>query len=33
MTDTYVLEIEDTADALHVLLFALAMDAEKCSSN
>ncbi len=33
MTDTYVLEIEDPADALHVLLFALAMDAEKCSSN
>ena len=33
MTDTYVLEIKDTADALHVLLFALAMDAEKCSSN
>ena len=33
MTDTYVLEIKDPADALHVLLFALAMDAEKCSSN
>ena len=33
MTDTYVLEIEDPADVLHVLLFALAMDAEKCSSN
>ncbi len=30
-TDTYVLDIADPADALLVLLFVLAVDAEKCS--
>ena len=33
MTDTYVLDIEREEDALHVLMFVLAMDAEKCSRN
>lgn len=33
MTNTYVLEVKGPANALHVLLFALAMDAEKCSRN
>lgn len=31
MTDTYVLDITNPADALYVLMFVLAMDAEKCS--
>ena len=31
MTDTYVLDIQNPKDALHVLMFVLAMDAEKCS--
>jgi uncharacterized protein YxjI len=31
LTDTYVLDIPNPADALYVLMFALAMDAEKCS--
>lgn len=31
MTDTYILDIADPEDALHVLMFVLAMDAEKCS--
>jgi uncharacterized protein YxjI len=31
LTDTYVLDIPDPANALYVLMFALAMDAEKCS--
>ena len=31
MTDTYVLDIADPKDALHVLMFTLAIDAEKCS--
>lgn len=31
MTDTYVLDIEHSQDALHVLMFVLAIDAEKCS--
>lgn len=31
LSDTYVLDIADPGDALHVLMFALAMDAEKCS--
>lgn len=31
MTDTYVLTIADSANALYVLMFVLAMDAEKCS--
>ena len=30
-TDTYVLDIADPADALRVLMLALAIDAEKCS--
>ena len=32
-TDTYVLDIKNPADALDVLMFTLAMDAEKCSRN
>lgn len=31
-TDTYVLDIVDPADALYVLMFVLAIDAEKCSA-
>lgn len=31
MTDTYVLDIVNPGDALHVLMFTLAIDAEKCS--
>ena len=31
MTDTYVLTIANPRDALHVLMFVLAVDAEKCS--
>lgn len=31
MTDTYVLTIADSANALYVLMFVLAIDAEKCS--
>lgn len=31
MTDTYVLDIANPANALHVLMFVLAIDAEKCS--
>lgn len=31
MTDTYVLDIVHERDALHVLMFVLAIDAEKCS--
>jgi len=31
LTDTYVLDISNPADALAVLAFTLAMDAEKCS--
>ena len=30
-TDTYVLDIADSADALGVLMLVLAIDAEKCS--
>ncbi len=33
MTDTYVLEVVNPADALSVLMFVLAIDAEKCSRN
>ena len=33
MTDTYVLDIARPSDTLHVLMFVLAMDAEKCSRN
>ena len=32
-TDTYVLDIENSQDALDVLMFVLAIDAEKCSRN
>lgn len=32
-TDTYVLDIEKPEDALYVLMFVLAIDAEKCSRN
>ena len=32
-TDTYSLDIKDPADALLVLMFTLAIDAEKCSRN
>lgn len=31
LSDTYVLDIGDPQNALYVLMFALAMDAEKCS--
>lgn len=31
MTDTYVLDINDPKDALYVLMFVIAMDAEKCT--
>lgn len=30
-TDTYVIDVADPADALHALMFTLAIDAEKCS--
>lgn len=33
MTDTYVLDIEKPEDALHVLMFVLAIDAEKYSGS
>ena len=33
MTDTYVLDIPNPVNSLHVLMFVLAMDAEKCSRN
>lgn len=31
MTDTYILDMQDPADALYVLMFVLAIDAEKCT--
>lgn len=31
MTDTYVMDIQDTENVIDVLMFVLAMDAEKCS--
>lgn len=31
MTDTYVIDIADSQNALHALMFVLAIDAEKCS--
>ena len=31
MTDTYVIDIADPQNALHALMFVLAIDAEKCS--
>lgn len=30
-TDTYIIDVQDEADALGVLMFVLAVDAEKCS--
>lgn len=33
MADTYVLDISKPEDALYVLMFVLAIDAEKCSRN
>lgn len=33
MTDTYILDISKPEDALYVLMFVLAIDAEKCSRN
>ena len=33
LSDTYVLTIADPSDALTVLMFVLAIDAEKCSRN
>lgn len=33
MTDTYVMDITNPEDALSVLMFVLAIDAEKCSRN
>ena len=33
MTDTYILDIADPKDALHVLMIVLAIEAEKCSRN
>lgn len=33
MTDTYVMDIVNPEDALYVLMFVLAIDAEKCSRN
>lgn len=32
-TDTYMLNIYDSQDALYVVMFVLAIDAEKCSKN
>ena len=32
-SDTYVMDLEDPSDALHVLMVVLAIDAEKCSRN
>lgn len=31
MTDTYILDIVNAENALHVLMLTLAVDAEKCS--
>ncbi|MDO4942577.1 MAG: LURP-one-related family protein, partial [Lachnospiraceae bacterium] len=33
LTDTYVIDVKNPADALTVLMFVLAIDAEKCSKN
>lgn len=33
LTDTYVIDVKNPADALTVLMFVLAIDAEKCSRN
>ena len=32
-TDTYLIDVADARDALHALMFVLAIDAEKCSRN
>ncbi len=33
LTDTYIIDVADPQNALYVLMFTLAMDAEKCSRN
>ncbi len=33
LTDTYIIDVKDPKDALHALMFVLAVDAEKCSRN
>lgn len=33
MTDTYVIDVKDSKNALDALMFVLAIDAEKCSRN
>ncbi|MCQ2491816.1 MAG: LURP-one-related family protein [Lachnospiraceae bacterium] len=33
MTDHYVIDVKNPEDALHALMFVLAIDAEKCSRN
>lgn len=33
ITDTYVLDVANPSDTLHVLMFVLVVDAEKCSRN
>ena len=33
MTDTYVIDVRDSENALDALMFVLAIDAEKCSRN
>ena len=33
LTDTYVIDVGDPADALCALMLVLAIDAEKCSRN
>ena len=33
MSDTYVIDVRNAEDALHALMFVLAIDAEKCSRN
>lgn len=32
-TDTYVIEVKNSGDALYALMLTLAIDAEKCSRN
>ena len=33
MTDTYIIDVQNPGNALDVLMFVLAIDAEKCSRN
>ncbi len=33
LTDTYVIDVEESSDALYALMLVLAIDAEKCSRN